>query len=614
MASGVELATAWVRIVPSVDGIQGAMGKALAPAESEAGKSGKASGSKFSAALAGAVGGVVASLTSSAIQGIAGLVGEMTQAIDSGSKFKSTLSFAGVNTDKIDALTKSTQKYADTTVYGLADIRNVTAQLASNGVPNYEKLAEAAGNLNSIAGGTAETYKSVGMVLTQTAGQGKLTAENWNQLSDAIPGASGKLQEAMLKNGAYTGNFRDAMSKGMITSDEFNKALLELGSKPVAVAAAKSTTTFEGAIGNMQASIVSAGSYLLTALQPAFLAVAGAISSFAGGLKPTIDFLTQFPEVLIPLAGIIIAVLVPSIIAATTAAWAFTAALLANPVTWIVVGITALIAIIILLATHWDEVVKFITDVWNGFIGWITGVMDGFNSWWDGVWQGFIGFVTDVWNGFVSWIKSIWDGFINWIMAGLIAYGSFWISIWNSISDFVKSVWNGIVSGVSSIWSGFISWITGAINSFNSFWGSIWKGMAKTINSVFSGIGDFIGGVWDGIVSGIKSAVNSIIRVINGAIDGVNGIIGTAGDAFGIHLKIPRIPMLATGGTITRGGLTVVGEQGPELLNLPRGAQVNPDYDSIPDEGGFTFNNYAPLGSTPSQELETFANRREVFK
>ena len=75
-------------------------------------------------------------------------------------------------------------------MYGLSDIRNITAQLASNGVPNYEKLAEAAGNLNAVAGGTADTYKSVGMVLTQTAGQGKLTTENWNQLSDAIPGAS----------------------------------------------------------------------------------------------------------------------------------------------------------------------------------------------------------------------------------------------------------------------------------------------------------------------------------------------------------------------------------------------------------------------------------------
>ena len=65
------------------------------------------------------------------------------------------------------------------------------------------------------------------MVLTQTAGQGKLTTENWNQLSDAIPGASGKIQQALKEAGAYTGNFRDAMADGQITAQA---AMLTLGS------------------------------------------------------------------------------------------------------------------------------------------------------------------------------------------------------------------------------------------------------------------------------------------------------------------------------------------------------------------------------------------------
>ena len=93
------------------------------------------------------------------------------------------------------------------------------------------------------------------MMLTQTAGAGKLTTENWNQLADAIPGASGKLQEALLKNGAYTGNFRDAMSKGEITADEFNKALMDLGMTDVAKQAATSTSTIEGAMGNLEAAV-----------------------------------------------------------------------------------------------------------------------------------------------------------------------------------------------------------------------------------------------------------------------------------------------------------------------------------------------------------------------
>ncbi|MFR2313482.1 MAG: tape measure protein [Bifidobacterium sp.] len=152
--------------------------------------------------------------------------GEITSASDSAQKFASTLNFAGVSEQQIKRLTASTQDYADKTVYDLNDIRNTTAQLAANGVPNYDKLAEAAGNLNAVAGGSADTFKSVAMVLTQTAGQGKLTTENWNQLSDAIPGASGKIQQALKEAGAYTGNFRDAMADGQITAQEFNDAIM----------------------------------------------------------------------------------------------------------------------------------------------------------------------------------------------------------------------------------------------------------------------------------------------------------------------------------------------------------------------------------------------------
>jgi hypothetical protein len=34
--------------------------------------------------------------------------------------------------------------------------------------------------------------------------------------------------------------------------------------------------------------------------------------------------------------------------------------------------------------------------------------------------------------------------------------------------------------------------------------------------------------------------------------------------------------MLAEGGNVTAGGLSMVGERGPELLNLPKGASVTP--------------------------------------
>ena len=186
---------------------------------------------------------------------VKGFAGDVVNMSDSTDKFMNTMSFAGIDTKAVQAATKETRKYADATVYGLDDIQNTTAQLAANGIGNYMELTEAAGNLNAVAGGNADSFKSVAMVLTQTAGAGKLTTENWNQLADAIPGASGKLQEAMLKNGAFTGNFRDAMAKGEITADEFNQALMDIGMTDVAKQAATSTSTIEGAMGNLEAAV-----------------------------------------------------------------------------------------------------------------------------------------------------------------------------------------------------------------------------------------------------------------------------------------------------------------------------------------------------------------------
>ena len=194
---------------------------------------------------------------------------------DSTDKFVSTMNFAGIDTANVEKASKAARDYADRTVYDLSTIQNTTAQLAANGIKDYTGLTEAAGNLNAVAGGNADTFGSVAMVLTQTAGAGKLTTENWNQLADAIPGASGKLQEAMKANGAYTGNFRDAMEKGEISADEFNQAIMQLGMSDVAKEAASSTKTMEGALGNLEAAITGGLTDAFNLIKPA---VTGALT------------------------------------------------------------------------------------------------------------------------------------------------------------------------------------------------------------------------------------------------------------------------------------------------------------------------------------------------
>ena len=56
MATGVEIATAWVRLVPTVEGVQGTLAKELNPAAEKAGdEAGKKAGSKFGAGMKAAM-------------------------------------------------------------------------------------------------------------------------------------------------------------------------------------------------------------------------------------------------------------------------------------------------------------------------------------------------------------------------------------------------------------------------------------------------------------------------------------------------------------------------------------------------------------------------------
>ncbi len=72
------------------------------------------------------------------------------------------------------------------------------------------------------------------------------------------------------------------------------------------------------------------------------------------------------------LAGVFMA-MKTGILTSLPAIWAFTAALLANPLTWIVLGIVALAAAIVGLIVYWDKITNAISEGWNWLKGLFTG-------------------------------------------------------------------------------------------------------------------------------------------------------------------------------------------------------------------------------------------------
>lgn len=529
------------------------------------------------AAIAGTLGGLVSTGISMAVDAISNLSGDITEASDSAQKFASTLNFAGLDTNTIDQLTASTQKYADQTVYDLSDIRNTTAQLAANGVDNYANLAEAAGNLNAVAGGNADTFKSVGMVLTQTAGAGKLTTENWNQLSDAIPGASGKLQEAMKKNGAYTGDFRDAMAKGEITADEFNKAVMDLGMTDAAKEAATSTQTIEGAMGNLEASVVNVGVQILDSfkgpLTEAMSALANGIGSlpamFKGlvssagpvfqqigsvaqssfvpvmqaitgkllpALQPFMQALQNLGSAILPIVDAAFQALMPvigSLIAALTQIGGTIMSTLTPVINNLAAVFQTVLPVIQQQFQTWGTAIQnvinavfpfiqtVVTTVMNIINGIITTVLAALQGNWNGVWTGIQNIAVRVWNGIQNIVTAGMNAVSGVVSSVMNTIGNTWSGVWNTVRNLASNAWNGITNTVR--------------NGVNAV-GNTVNGIGGKIKGAFSGAGSWLisagNNIIQGLINGIKSAIGNAVAAVRGA---ASSIVNAAKGALGIH-------------------------------------------------------------------------------
>lgn len=110
------------------------------------------------------------------------------------------------------------------------------------------------------------------------------------------------------------------------------------------------------------------------------------------------------------------------------AQWAMNTSMLGCPVVWLVAGIVALIAIIILLVKNWDKVKaagvkcwEAIKNAWNKVSDWFSDsivepVKNSFSNLWDGICDG-AGTAWDkvksAWGGMKDWFSDIWKNTVK---------------------------------------------------------------------------------------------------------------------------------------------------------------------------------------------------------
>lgn len=223
--------------------------------------------------------------------------------------------------------------------------------------------------------------------------------------------------------------------------------------------------------------------------------------------------------------------------AQVTTVWALVSAHIAQaaaavaavaPYILIVAAIAAVIAIIVLCIKYWDEIVIALKKAWEA-------------------------------------IKVIWGKVATWFTTNVV----------NPVKNTFTNMWSGLKNGAKNAWQGIKNTFGKVASFFGDVFGKAWtkvKNIFSTGGKIFDGIKDGIASTFTKIVNKIISGINRVVSIpfnaINNALSGIRNVevLGVSPFTWLPSISVPKIPLLAEGGILTRPTLNIAGEAGPEAI------------------------------------------------
>lgn len=325
---------------------------------------------------------------------------------------------------------------------------------------------------------------------------------------------------------------------------------------------------------------------VLDKVKSKFTEVAGSIKPF---IDPLVNFIKQHKESILDFLktfGISLAIIIPILALVGGAIM-----VLSNPLVQIGLVVAALIAVWKLFG---DNITAFynsaIVPLWQWLVGMLQPSLEALGN----------TILTRLWPA----IKQLWDALNPGLMTaikiiaaalGILIVAAIWLFI-NALNIAI-SVASWFIAVISNIirWLGtLVATVAGAVGAIIGWFSRLPGNIANIVGSIqawfaqlpdrimgaisslggkfvnfFSSIGqgakNAVVGAIDGIGGAVRAPVNFVIDKVNGLINSFNKLPGP---------DIPNIPRLATGTQFFKGGLAMVGENGPELVQMPRGARV----------------------------------------
>ncbi len=217
---------------------------------------------------------------------------------------------------------------------------------------------------------------------------------------------------------------------------------------------------------------------------------------------------------------------------ASIAQWAFNNSILSNPITWVVVGIAAVVAALVLFFTKtktgqqmWSNFVNWLKDAWQSLVQvaqtvWnaIAKAFTSYVSFIKSFWSGIASFFTELWQGIVKTAQVIWNGLV-FIFRTVYSLS---MAVWRPIIAFFKNLWTGIIAVAKVLWNGLVV-IFRTVYSLSmavwrpivSFFKNLWQKILIVTRVVWNAIRLYISTVFKNIQTVIKAGMNIIKTVFS---------------------------------------------------------------------------------------------------
>ena len=202
------------------------------------------------------------------------------------------------------------------------------------------------------------------------------------------------------------------------------------------------------------------------------------------------------------------------------AGFGFVVGFLTSPIGIAIVALSALIAVVLLLAKNWDKVKETILKGWNA----IKEALANVGAWFKEKFETAFNNIKEVFSSIGSWFGEKW----NDIKGAFSAVGSWFSETFSEAWGNVKSAFSGVAEWASGLWDTIVERFTDI-------------GV-----EIGSAIGDAFKQVVNGVLETIENTINGGIRFINSAISGINSLLGLSLGT----IDTLTLPRLAQGGFV----------------------------------------------------------------